>query len=244
MPEERKKLNVVAAVIQKDDRILATQRGYGEFRDWWEFPGGKIEQGETPQEALKREILEELRMRICVNDLLGTIEYDYPDFHLSMQCFRAEIEKGTPVLTEHEAARWLRKDELDQVRWLPADETIIDTIRQKMNEERKMQVWEKIFEVLKEKGMSQREFSRRTGIPPTTVSDWKGKKVNPNAEKILAICQALEITPYELLGDEDDVMIIRKGSQEHDILMTWQSLGQRDQEIFREYMMKLKKRAD
>ena len=132
MPEERKTVNVVAAVIQKDDRILASQRGYGEFRDWWEFPGGKIEQGETPQEALKREIREELRMRICVQDLLGTIEYDYPAFHLSMQCFRAEIEEGTPVLTEHEAVRWLREDELDQVRWLPADETIIDTIRKKM----------------------------------------------------------------------------------------------------------------
>ncbi|MBR3310655.1 MAG: (deoxy)nucleoside triphosphate pyrophosphohydrolase [Solobacterium sp.] len=132
MPEERKTVNVVAAIIQKDDRILATQRGYGEFRDWWEFPGGKIENGETPQEALKREIREELRMRICVKDLLGTIEYDYPAFHLSMQCFRAEIEEGTPVLTEHEAVRWLREDELDQVRWLPADETIIDTIRKKM----------------------------------------------------------------------------------------------------------------
>ena len=132
MPEERKTVNVVAAVIQKDDRILATQRGYGEFRDWWEFPGGKIENGETPQEALKREIREELRMQIRVEDLLGTIEYDYPDFHLSMQCFRAEIGEGTPVLTEHEAIRWLKEDELDQVRWLPADETIIDTIRKIM----------------------------------------------------------------------------------------------------------------
>ncbi len=132
MPEERKTVNVVAAVIQKDGRILATQRGYGEFRDWWEFPGGKIENGETPQEALKREIREELRMQIRVEDLLGTIEYDYPDFHLSMQCFRAEIEEGTPVLTEHEAIRWLKEDELDQVRWLPADETIIDTIRKIM----------------------------------------------------------------------------------------------------------------
>lgn len=132
MPEERKTVNVVAAVIQKDDRILATQRGYGEFRDWWEFPGGKIENGETPQEALKREIREELRMQIRTKDLLGTIEYDYPDFHLSMQCFRAEIEEGTPVLTEHEAIRWLKEDELDQVRWLPADETIIDTIRKIM----------------------------------------------------------------------------------------------------------------
>ncbi len=107
-----------------------------------------------------------------------------------------------------------------------------------------MQVWEKIFEVLKEKGMSQREFSRRTGIPPTTVSDWKGKKVNPNAEKIMAICHALEITPYELLEDDSDVMIIRKGSAEHDILMTYQSLGQRDQEVLMEYLLKLKKRAD
>ncbi|MBR3310656.1 MAG: helix-turn-helix transcriptional regulator [Solobacterium sp.] len=107
-----------------------------------------------------------------------------------------------------------------------------------------MQVWEKIFEVLKEKGMTQREFSRRTGIPPTTVSDWKGKKVNPNAEKIMAICHALEITPYELFGEEDDAMIIRKGSAEHDILMTWQALGQRDQDSLMEYMTKLKKRAE
>ena len=124
-----KTINVVAAIIRNCDSIFATQRGYGEYKDGWEFPGGKIEPGETPEQALVREIKEELDTEIIVKDLLTTIEYDYPAFHLSMQCFWCRIVDGTPVLKEHEAARWLKKDELDSVSWLPADKTIIDLIK-------------------------------------------------------------------------------------------------------------------
>ena len=126
-------VTVVAAVIfDAQGRIFATQRGYGEWKDWWEFPGGKIEPGETPQEALKREIEEELETEIEVGEYLTTIEYDYPSFHLSMKCYWCRIIEGRPVLLEHEAARWLGKDELDSVDWLPADITIIDMIREKL----------------------------------------------------------------------------------------------------------------
>ena len=124
-----KTVNVVAAIIQDGDRIFATQRGYGEFKDGWEFPGGKIEPGETPQQALKREIEEELDTEITVGDLLTVVEYDYPTFHLSMQCFLCTIESGNLTLKEHEAARWLAKDELNSVAWLPADAALIDKIR-------------------------------------------------------------------------------------------------------------------
>ena len=127
-----KTVRVTAALIRDGNRILATQRGYGEFKDGWEFPGGKIEEGETPEAALKREIQEELSTSIKVGDYLDTIEYDYPNFHLSMRCYWAEIESGSPVLLEHEAARWLRKEELDTVDWLPADRTIIETVKQHM----------------------------------------------------------------------------------------------------------------
>ena len=127
-----KKVNVVAAVIRDGDRIFATQRGYGEQKDGWEFPGGKIEAGETPQQALKREIREELDTGITVEDCLTTIEYDYPAFHLSMQCFWAAICEGEPVLKEHEAAKWLRAKELDSVAWLPADLTIIPLVKVKL----------------------------------------------------------------------------------------------------------------
>lgn len=121
--------NVVAAVILKDGKLFATQRGYGNYKDWWEFPGGKIEPGETPQEALRREIREELATTISVGELLTTIEYDYPEFHLSMQCFRCTIEAGELTLLEHEAARWLGKDELQSVQWLPADVALVEKIR-------------------------------------------------------------------------------------------------------------------
>lgn len=132
-----KTIKVVAAVIRAVNKegnsvIFATQRGYGEFKDGWEFPGGKIEEGETPQEALKREIREELDTEILVGDLIDTIEYDYPDFHLSMDCFMAEIVSGIPVLKEHESAKWLTKEELDSVEWLPADITIIDLIKSRI----------------------------------------------------------------------------------------------------------------
>ena len=130
-----KTVRVVAAVIKAIDEngepiIFATQRGYGEFKGGWEFPGGKIEEGETPQEALKREILEELDTEISVGELIETIEYDYPTFHLSMDCFWCEIIKGDLVLKEHEAAKWLTKEKMDSVEWLPADITIVGKIKE------------------------------------------------------------------------------------------------------------------
>lgn len=129
-----KTVRVVAAVIRDKDKIFATQRGYGDFKGGWEFPGGKIEKGETPKEALKREIREELDTEILVGDLIYTIEYDYPTFHLSMDCFWCEIVKGNLVLKEHEAARWLDKDTIDDVDWLPADVTLIDIVRREIGE--------------------------------------------------------------------------------------------------------------
>lgn len=131
-----KTINVVAAIICDDfnnkTKVFATQRGYGEYKGWWEFPGGKIESGETPQEALMREIREELTVNITVGSLIKTIEYDYPNFHLSMDCFWAEVESGNLELKEAEAARWLTKEELDDVEWLPADEILIDKIKAEM----------------------------------------------------------------------------------------------------------------
>lgn len=123
-----KTIRVVAAVIRDGNKVFATARGYGEFKGQWEFPGGKIEADETPQEALIREIREELEADIEVGELIDTIEYDYPTFHLSMDCFWAKIVSGDLVLKEHEAAKWLTKDELDSVEWLPADIALIDKI--------------------------------------------------------------------------------------------------------------------
>ncbi len=123
-----KTINVVAAVIMKEGKVFATQRGYGEFKDGWEFPGGKVEAGESPEEALCREIREELEVEVNVGDLIGTIEYDYPAFHLSMKCYACTIAGGSPHLLEHEAARWLSADQLDSVAWLPADITLIPKI--------------------------------------------------------------------------------------------------------------------
>ena len=122
-----KTIKVVAAVIRDKNRIFATQRGYGDLKGGWEFPGGKIEEGETPQEALKREIMEELDTEIVVGELIDTIEYDYPEFHLSMGCYWCSIVRGD--LKEHEAARWLGKDELMDVEWLPADVRMVDEIK-------------------------------------------------------------------------------------------------------------------
>ncbi len=127
-----KTIHVVAAVIVDHGRVFATQRGYGDWKDYWEFPGGKIELGETPEEALRREIREELDTGIAVKEKITTIEYDYPEFHLSMECFLAEVTEGSLVLKEHEAARWLGNDELDTVRWLPADQTIIKLLKQRL----------------------------------------------------------------------------------------------------------------
>lgn len=127
-----KTIRVVAAVIRSEDKIFATARGYGEFKGQWEFPGGKIEPGETPEAALAREIKEELETEIKVGELIHTIEYDYPAFHLSMDCFWCEIIKGDLVLKEAEDAKWLTKDHLYDVKWLPADITLIEKIRKQM----------------------------------------------------------------------------------------------------------------
>lgn len=128
-----KTIYVVAAVIRDGNKIFATQRGYGPYKDGWEFPGGKIEPGETPQAALQREIREELETVIEVEDFIETVEYDYPEFHLTMECFWAKVSEGSLVLKEHEAARWLAADELDMVDWLPADRAILERVKEKLN---------------------------------------------------------------------------------------------------------------
>ena len=124
-----KQIEVVAAIIRKEDKIFATQRGYGDFKDWWEFPGGKIEVGETPEEALVREIREELSAEISVDEFLCTVEYDYPQFHLTMHCYLCHVESGHLKLKEHEAAKWLGKDELESVNWLPADWDLVRNLK-------------------------------------------------------------------------------------------------------------------
>ena len=134
-----KKIRVVAAVIRAVNNenkpvIFATQRGYGEFKGGWEFPGGKIESGETPQQALKREIMEELDTEIAVGELIDTIEYDYPNFHLSMDCFWCEVTHGELILKEAEDAKWLTKEHLEDVEWLPADVTLIEKIGEALYE--------------------------------------------------------------------------------------------------------------
>lgn len=123
-----KQIEVVAAIIRKDNKTFATQRGYGEWKDWWEFPGGKMEVGETPEEALKREIREELSTEISVDEFLSTVEFDYPKFHLTMHCYLCSLLTEALHLNEHEAACWLSKDELDSVKWLPADLKVVEVI--------------------------------------------------------------------------------------------------------------------
>ena len=125
---ERKKIHVAAAVFRDGGRILTTQRGYGAYKDWWEFPGGKLEPGETPEAALCREIREEMGAQIAVGDKLITVEYDYPEFHLTMDCYWCTVTEGRLTLLEHEAAQWLPMDDLRQVRWLPADEEVLKAI--------------------------------------------------------------------------------------------------------------------
>ena len=124
-----KQIEVVAAIICKGDKVITTQRGYGEWKDWWEFPGGKIEAGETAEEAIVREISEELSAGIGVERLESTVEHDYPTFHLTMHCYLCRLTSEALHLNEHEAAKWLTKDELDSVRWLPADVKVVETIR-------------------------------------------------------------------------------------------------------------------
>ncbi len=124
-----KTIEVAAAIITHNGRVFATQRGYGEFKDGWEFPGGKMEPGETPQQALVREIQEELDTEIEVGELVETVEYDYPGFHLTMHCFLCTIRSGALILKEHEAARWLTREELDDVDWLPADVKVVEKLR-------------------------------------------------------------------------------------------------------------------
>ena len=125
-----KRIEVVAAIIHDDQgRIFATQRGYGDYKDWWEFPGGKMEAGETPEEALRREIWEELETRIVVERLVDTVEWDYPQFHLTMHCYLCHVESGHLELKEHEAAKWLSKDELESVDWLPADWDLVRKLK-------------------------------------------------------------------------------------------------------------------
>ena len=125
MNENMKRIEVVAAIICQDNQIFATQRGYGDFKDGWEFPGGKVEPGETPEAALVREIREELAVEISVGELLTTVEYDYPNFHLTMHCYLCQLTGGELRLLEHQAARWLGKGELYSVEWLPADVGVI-----------------------------------------------------------------------------------------------------------------------
>lgn len=124
-----KRIEVVAAVIKRGNEIFATQRGYGEFKDWWEFPGGKMEAGETPQQALVREISEELDAEIIVDELIRTVECDYPDFHLTMHCFLCRLSSAAIHLNEHESAAWLTRDTLHSVKWLPADEFLLGDIQ-------------------------------------------------------------------------------------------------------------------
>ena len=131
-----KSIHVVAAVILRDGKVFATQRGYGTYKDYWEFPGGKIEPGETAEEALAREIREELDTEIAVEASFEQVEYDYPEFHLSMQCFLCRVIRGSLVLKEHEDAAWLDRERLDDVRWLPADETVISRLREILREGR------------------------------------------------------------------------------------------------------------
>lgn len=124
-----KQIEVVAAIIRREDRIFTTQRGYGDFKDWWEFPGGKMEAGETSEEALKREIREELSTEISVDEFLCTVEYDYPAFHLTMHCYLCSLLTEALHLNEHEAAKWLTKEELNSVKWLPADLEVIKALK-------------------------------------------------------------------------------------------------------------------
>jgi 8-oxo-dGTP diphosphatase len=137
MDGQRKNIEVVAAIIRRGDRIFATQRGYGDWKDWWEFPGGKMEPGETPEAALTREIREELAAEIRIDKFLYTVDWDYPRFHLTMHCYMASLPGGSLHLIEHEAARWLSREEIHSVRWLPADEILLPLIAEELQQKPK-----------------------------------------------------------------------------------------------------------
>ena len=132
MDTSRKTINVVAALIRDGKRVFATARGYGNYKGWWEFPGGKVEPGESPEEALVREIREELDSEISVDEYISTIEHDYPEFHLSMRCYWCSLISGDLVLKEAEDAKWLDVETIDSVKWLPADITLIDEVKKRM----------------------------------------------------------------------------------------------------------------
>ena len=132
MDEQRKRIEVVAAIIRRGDKFFATQRGYGDWKDWWEFPGGKMEPGETPEEALLREIREELDAEIRIDKFLYTVDWDYPKFHLTMHCYMASLLGESLHLNEHEAARWLSREEIHSVRWLPADEILLPLVAEEL----------------------------------------------------------------------------------------------------------------
>ena len=132
MDGQRKSIEVVAAIIRQGDKIFATQRGYGDWKDWWEFPGGKMEPGETPEQALLREIREELDTEIRIDTFLYTVDWDYPKFHLTMHCYMCSLRNDTLHLIEHEAARWLSREEIHSVRWLPADEILLPLIAEEL----------------------------------------------------------------------------------------------------------------
>ena len=135
MTAQKRRIEVVAAILRKGDRIFATQRGYGDWKDWWEFPGGKMEAGETPEEALVREIREELDTEIRIDRFLCTVEWDYPQFHLTMHCYLCSLLKDALYLKEHEAARWLAAGDLHSVKWLPADEGLLPLIARELEGE-------------------------------------------------------------------------------------------------------------
>ena len=130
MEEERKSIEVVAAVIMEQQRVFATQRGYGEWQGWWEFPGGKLEAGESPEAALRREILEELATHVEVGERLCTVAHDYPNFHLTMHCYLCRVVAGNLSLLEHNDSRWLNLSELEEVQWLPADVEVVELLKE------------------------------------------------------------------------------------------------------------------
>lgn len=173
-----KRIEVAAAIIRRGDRIFATQRGYGEFKDWWEFPGGKIEPGETPEEALKREIREELDAAIEIGELLQTVEWDYPAFHLTMHCFWCGLKGEALHLNEHEAAAWLSADELDTVRWLPADRDILVEIGKVLRSALTIRksAPDDIPEMM-EIFAAARRFMARTGNPGQWSEDYPGEEL-------------------------------------------------------------------